>query len=102
MAQTGLRNLPRVAGDFIHVARCLAGWKTNHPHGKDPRRAQQFVRSNSVFWDVSTVEAKIGFLKVQIDTPPVLYPNGRIEFHTPDHGGVPVKGRTVFPLYPKL
>ncbi len=56
------------------------------------------VRSNSIFWDVSTVEAKIGFLKVEIDTPAVLHPNGRIEFHTPDARGAAVKRRTVFPL----
>ena len=59
---------------------------------------RNLVRTNSVFWDSTRVEAKIGFLKVDIDTPNVLEPNGRIEFRTPDQGGVQAKKDTVFSL----
>ncbi|MEO5913599.1 MAG: MlaD family protein [Luteolibacter sp.] len=56
------------------------------------------VRANSVFWDATSVDAKIGFLKVEIDTPSVLAPNGRISFHTPDNRGGAVKENSVFAL----
>jgi len=59
------------------------------------------VRSNSVFWDSTRVEAKIGFLKVEIDSPTLLDPSGRIAFHTPDLVGRAVKQNTVFPLQPE-
>ncbi len=61
---------------------------------------RNLVRTNSVFWDATTVEAKIGFLKVEIKTPSVVDPSGRVSFHTPDHGGALAKERTVFPLLP--
>jgi paraquat-inducible protein B len=59
---------------------------------------KNLVRSNSIFWDDTTVQAKIGFLKVRINTPTVLDPNGRISFHTPDTDGSPVEKGTVFQL----
>lgn len=59
------------------------------------------VRTNSVFWDATEMDAKIGFLKVRIDTPSVLDPNGRISFHTPDAGGTRARKGTVFNLLPE-
>jgi paraquat-inducible protein B len=66
---------------------------------------RNLVKTNSIFWDDATVEAKIGFLKVQIDAPSVIAPAGRISFHTPENGGVLAKKMTVFLLQstpPKL
>ena len=59
------------------------------------------VKSNSVFWEAATVEAKVGIFKVEIDTPSVAAPAGRVAFHTPDGGGGPVKAGTVFTLSTK-
>lgn len=59
------------------------------------------VKSNSVFWEEATVEAKVGFFKVEIDTPSVTAPAGRVAFHTPDGGARAVKERTTFALQPK-
>lgn len=59
------------------------------------------VKSNSVFWEAATVEAKVGIFKVEIDTPSVTAPAGRVAFHTPDGGGGPVKAGTVFTLLTK-
>lgn len=59
------------------------------------------VKSNSVFWEEATVEAKVGFFKVEIDTPSITAPAGRIAFHTPDGGGRAVKERTTFSLQSK-
>jgi paraquat-inducible protein B len=59
------------------------------------------VRSNSVFWDSTSVEAKVGLFKLKIDTPTVLDPAGRIAFHTPDDGGQPVKENKIFMLHPE-
>lgn len=61
----------------------------------------KLVRSNSVFWSDTSVEAKVGFLKVEVDRPTVIDPNGRIAFHTPDAGGVPVRKGKVFSLQPE-
>ena len=61
---------------------------------------RNLVRTNSVFWDSTRVDAKIGFLKVEIDTPSVIEPNGRVEFRTPDEGGMQAKKDTVFSLLP--
>ncbi len=65
---------------------------------REPHR--DLVRTNSVFWDASMVEAKIGFLKVEIGTPSVVDPSGRLSFHTPDHGGVRAKKMSKFILLP--
>ncbi len=59
------------------------------------------VRTSSVFWDAATVEAKLGFLKLQIRTPSVVAPSGRIAFLTPDTGGEPAKKKDVFQLMPR-
>jgi paraquat-inducible protein B len=59
------------------------------------------VKSNSVFWEAATVEAKVGIFKVEIDTPSVTAPAGRVAFHTPDGGGGPVKQGAVFTLLTK-
>ena len=56
------------------------------------------VRSNSMFWQAPTVEAKVGFFKVRIDNPSLVAPAGRIGFLTPDTGGTPVKKRSSFVL----
>ncbi len=58
----------------------------------------KLVRSNSVFWSDATLEAKVGFLKVEVDRPTVIAPNGRVAFHTPDEGGDPVRKGKVFSL----
>ncbi len=61
---------------------------------------RNLVRTNSVFWDSTRVDAKISFLKVEIDAPSVLAPNGRVDFRTPDQGGTQAKKETVFSLLP--
>jgi paraquat-inducible protein B len=61
----------------------------------------RLVRSNSVFWSDTTVEAKVGFFKVEVDRPTVIAPNGRIAFLTPDEGGAPVRKGKVFTLEPE-
>jgi paraquat-inducible protein B len=58
----------------------------------------KLVRTNSVFWEANTVEAKVGFFKVEIDRPSVMAPHGRVAFLTPDDGGEPVRKGKVFPL----
>lgn len=59
------------------------------------------VRSNSMFWEEATVEAKVGFFKVEIDTPSITAPAGRVAFHTPDGGGRAVKEGSTFSLQSK-
>lgn len=61
----------------------------------------KLVRSNSVFWSDMTVEAKVGFFKVEIDRPEVIAPNGRITFHTPNADAPPVRKGFVFALQPE-
>lgn len=45
---------------------------------------RRLVRTNSVFWNASSVEARVGFLKIQIKAPSVVAPSGRIAFFSPD------------------
>lgn len=61
----------------------------------------RLIRSNSVFWSDTTVEAKVGFFKIEVDRPTVIAPNGRIAFLTPDEGGAPVRKGKVFTLQPE-
>jgi paraquat-inducible protein B len=58
----------------------------------------RLLRSNSIFWSDSTLEAKVGFFKVEVDRPSLIAPNGRIAFLTPDEGGSPIRKGKVFPL----
>lgn len=61
---------------------------------------RELIRDNSVFWDDSAVQAKVGFFKFQIDAPTIVAPQGKVAFFTPE-GGAPVKREADFPLHPK-
>lgn len=58
----------------------------------------RLARTNSFFWPDTTVEAKVGFFKVEVDRPTVIAPHGRIAFLTPDSGGAAVRKGKVFSL----
>lgn len=45
---------------------------------------RNLVRENSVFWNDSAVQARIGFFKVEIQAPSVIAPSGRVAFFTPN------------------
>ncbi len=62
---------------------------------------RNLVRKNSVFWNASSVEARVGFLKIQIKAPSVVAPSGRVSFYTPGTGGTAVKEGSEFDLQDK-
>lgn len=62
---------------------------------------RSLVRENSSFWNASSVEARVGFLKIQIKAPSVVAPSGRVAFFTPDTGAAAVKEGAEFDLQDK-
>lgn len=67
-------------------------------HGLVFKDYEHLVRSNSLFWDASGVEAKIGFIQLKINAPTVLKPSGEVAFLTPEEGGASVSKNHAFPL----
>jgi len=63
----------------------------------DPKY-RDLVRQNSVFWNASEPEAKIGFLRLKVDAPTLAGIAGRIAFGNPDKPGPPAKPGQVFEL----
>ncbi|MBN8711243.1 MAG: hypothetical protein BGO12_06015 [Verrucomicrobia bacterium 61-8] len=63
----------------------------------DPKY-RDLVRQNSVFWNASEPEAKIGFLRLKVDAPTLSGIAGRIAFGTPDKPGPPARPGQVFEL----
>jgi len=59
------------------------------------------VRDNSRFWDASSIEASLGFVKLRIPTGVIAGPTGRIAFATPGEEGAPAVSGAVFSLFPK-
>lgn len=62
---------------------------------------RSLVRENSVFWNASAVEARIGFFKVEIQAPSVIAPAGRVAFFTRDMNSPQAAERTEFDLRPR-
>jgi paraquat-inducible protein B len=60
---------------------------------------QHLVRDNSRFWDASTLEASIGFIKLKIKTGALLGPTGRIALASPEMAGGQAAEGAIFELY---
>jgi paraquat-inducible protein B len=61
------------------------------------------VRTNTVFWESSGIQADVGLLGAEINIPTVdALLSGGITFATPDKAGPPAKAGHVFALNPKL
>jgi len=52
------------------------------------------VKSNSIFWDDSSVAAQLGFFRLQVKQPTLLSPEGKVAFFTPEGGEAVRPGRT--------
>lgn len=62
---------------------------------------RRLVRTSSIFWDATGVRAKVGFLKVEIDAPTLVEPQGSVAFFTPPDSGEPVGEGATFTLADK-
>jgi paraquat-inducible protein B len=101
---------PLNAGATINYRGIVVGRITGKSLSSDGRQINlalvieekysHLVRTNSQFWDSSGIKAKLGFLKVHIETDSIMAPDGRISFATPDNAsmGAPAKDGATFPL----
>lgn len=63
----------------------------------DPKY-RDLIRTNTRFWEGSSLEAQIGWFRLKIHTKTLIDPNGRIAFATPEKAGEPAKEGQIFDL----